>query len=196
MGRFGSPVFPFPLAPPPWIRLPARGIPFTCAPKCRNMPSMKHRQKPGPRIDERFAFFRLRLDRSRIHRFGVFAEETIPPSRKVIEYTGERISRRESRRRFLKACERPGQPLLYLFRLNDHWVIDGAVGGSGAQFINHSCDPNLFAATVDGCIMYKSRRRIIAGEELTVDYQYPRKGEIIRCRCRATNCRGTLNVRA
>ena len=182
------------------VEPPDGAYPFTCALKCRNMPSMKHRQKPGPRpdepIDERFAFFRLRLDRSRIHRFGVFTDETIPRSRKVIEYTGERINRRESRRRFLKALGLPGKPLLYLFRLSDHWAIDGSVGGSGAEYINHGCDPNLFAVTVDGHIIYKSRRRIVPGEELTVDYQYPRKGEIIRCRCGATSCRGTLNLRA
>jgi len=52
-----------------------------------------------PRIDPRFACFRLRLAESRIHRWGVYAEERIPPRRKVIEYTGERISRKETKRR-------------------------------------------------------------------------------------------------
>jgi len=36
---------------------------------------------------------------SRIHRWGVFAQERIPARRKAIEYTGERVSRREAKRR-------------------------------------------------------------------------------------------------
>ena len=159
------------------------------------MRAMKSQEKPGPKIDQRFACFRLRLDRSRIHRFGVFAAETIPAQRKVIQYTGERITRRESRRRFLKAIESRGKPLLYLFHVDDRWVLDGAVGGSGAEYINHSCEPNLDTSVDKGHIYYCSRRRIKTGEELTVDYKFPRKGQIIRCNCGQAKCRGTLNLK-
>jgi hypothetical protein len=69
-------------------------------------------------IDLRYCNFRLRIAESSIHRRGVYAAETIPPRRKVIEYTGERISRRETNRR--------GQgPLTYLFTLDNYWTIDG-----------------------------------------------------------------------
>jgi SET domain-containing protein len=156
---------------------------------------MRSPRNNEPRIDERFSCFRLRLARSRIHRFGVFAAETIPAQRKVIEYTGERISRRESRRRYLKALESHGKPLLYLFRVDERWVIDGRVGGSGAEYINHSCAPNLRARVEEGHANFWSRRRIEAGEELTIDYQFPRKGQKIRCSCGASNCRGTLNLK-
>jgi tetratricopeptide (TPR) repeat protein len=40
------------------------------------------------------ARYRLSAQPSRIHRFGVFAGEAIPAGRKIIEYTGQRISRR------------------------------------------------------------------------------------------------------
>jgi len=53
----------------------------------------------SPAIDPRFACFRLAIRESKIHRRGVYAEEPIPARRKVIEYTGERISRRETKRR-------------------------------------------------------------------------------------------------
>src|ERR1039457_4088264 len=53
----------------------------------------------SPRIDPNFAPFKLRLGRSGIHGLGVYAAEPIPARHKVIEYTGERISRRETRRR-------------------------------------------------------------------------------------------------
>jgi SET domain-containing protein len=118
----------------------------------------------------------------------VFAEEPIPPGRKVIEYTGERISRRETKRR----AERP---LNYLFTLDSYWTIDGAVGGSGAEFINHSCDPNLYAKIVKGHILYMSKRAIAPGEELTVDYHFDKNVERVPCTCGSPKCRGTINVK-
>ncbi len=43
----------------------------------------------APRLDPKYCGFKLRLAPSAIHRWGVYAEERIPPQRKVIEYTGE-----------------------------------------------------------------------------------------------------------
>jgi SET domain-containing protein len=140
-----------------------------------------------PGIDPRYSCFRLTLRRSPIHRYGVYAAEPIPARRKVIEYTGERISRRETSRR--------GQgPFTYLFTLDNYWTIDGAVGGSGAEFINHSCQPNLRSWICRGHILYMSRRAIAAGEELTVDYNFSRKIEDVPCRCGAPSCRGKINI--
>ena len=73
-------------------------------------------------------------------------------------------------------------------------TVDGSVGGSGAEYINHSCDPNLRASIVKGHILYISRRSIAAGEELTVDYHFSRKIEDVPCRCGAEKCRGTINL--
>ena len=142
---------------------------------------------PVPRIDARYACFRLRVGRSRIHRWGVFAAQPIPRRCKVIEYTGERISRRETRRR--------GQgSRTYLFTLDDYWTVDGAVGGSGAELINHSCDPNLYSCIMKGHILYMSRREIRPGEELTVDYRFsPGIGEV-PCSCGSARCRGRINA--
>ncbi len=140
-----------------------------------------------PKIDEQYARYRMQVKRSRIHRWGVFAAEAIPARRKVIEYTGEKISRRETKRR----SERP---LIYLFELNSYWCVDGAVGGSGAELINHSCDPNLFSAVMKGHIIYMSRRAIEPGEELTVDYRFAKDMERIPCGCGSPKCRGTINL--
>lgn len=139
-----------------------------------------------PHIDPRYACFRLRAGQSRIHRWGVYAAETIPPRRKVIEYTGEKINRREKKRR---------QDSNYLFELDPYWTIDGSVGGSGAEFINHSCDPNLVARILKGHILYFSRRSIALGEELTIDYNFDWDEERVICACGARNCRGTINVK-
>jgi SET domain-containing protein len=142
-------------------------------------------QSPG--INSRHACFRMILRQSPIHRYGVYAAEAIPAHRKVIEYTGERISRRETRRRGLG-------PQTYLFTLDNYWTIDGSVGGSGAEYINHSCDPNLRATIIRGHILYFSKRQISPGEELTVDYRFPRTIEDVLCRCGASKCRGTINL--
>lgn len=89
-----------------------------------------------PRINLTATAFHLEVKPSPIHRFGVFAAQAIPTNVRVIEYTGERIGYREAERR-------RERPYLYLFWVAPGRLIDGAVGGSGAEFINHSCAPNL-----------------------------------------------------
>jgi SET domain-containing protein len=139
-----------------------------------------------PTIDPRHSSFRVSARRSRIHRWGVRAGETIPPGRKVMEYTGEKICRREQKRR---------QDSKYLFELDPYWTVDGGVGGSGAEFVNHSCDPNLASRILKGHILFFSRRRIRKGEELTVDYNFDRDAERVPCACGSARCRGTINVK-
>ncbi len=145
-------------------------------------------RKAEPQISAEHACFGLKLAPSKIHRWGVYAEEFIPAGRKVIEYTGEKINRLETKRRA------ESSDMIYLFTLDPYWTVDGSVGGSGAQYINHSCDPNITARILKGHILYMSRRPIRAGEELTVDYNFDKKVERVPCRCGAAKCRGTINV--
>ena len=150
--------------------------------------SLEAPQKPiTPVIDEKYACFRLRVRPSKIHRWGVYAAEFIPARRKVIEYTGERISRRETKKR----SERP---LNYLFTLDAYWTIDGSVNGSGAQYINHSCDPNVAARLIKGHIIYMSLRDLQPGEELTIDYHFDKDVERVPCSCGSPKCRKTINL--
>jgi SET domain-containing protein len=146
-----------------------------------------------PRIDPQFAKYQMRIGRSRIHRLGVFATEKIPPRRKVIEYTGERLTQLQAKRRWLRQWRRKGPKRYCLFEVNARWVVDGAMGGSGAELINHSCQPNLRTRRIGGRIFYFSRRRIRTGEELTVDYRWDRESPKVRCRCGSRKCRGTIN---
>jgi uncharacterized protein len=138
------------------------------------------------KIDPRFCCFRLRVGQSKIHGRGVYADQDIPPNRKVIEYTGEKITRKEGRKR--------GQTP-YLFVLDKRWMLDGAVNGSGAELINHSCEPNLVTRIFKGHIIYMSLRPIRKGEELTVDYNYDDTDETMRCTCGAPSCRDTINTK-
>jgi SET domain-containing protein len=142
----------------------------------------------SPQIDERYACFRLKIRKSKIHRFGVYAAEAIPAHHKVIEYTGERISRRETK---IRGTGR----ITYLFALDSYWTLDGAVGGSGAEIINHCCDPNLRTSITRGHILYISKRAIRPGEELTVDYRFSDDVERVKCSCGAKKCRGEINLK-
>lgn len=140
-----------------------------------------------PKIDKRYTVFKLKIKKSKIHRWGIFAMEEIPARRKVMEYTGERINRKEVRRRANKK-------LIYFFTLDKYWTLDGAVGGSGAEYVNHSCEPNIQARVVKGHILYFAKRNIRKGEELLVDYHFSKDVERIECGCGAATCRGTINV--
>ena len=140
-------------------------------------------------IDPRYCAFRLEIRESRIHHRGVYALENIPPNKKVIEYTGERVGRRETRRR-------SDGPRTYLFTLDSYWSLDGAVGGSGAEIINHSCEPNLRSWVYKDHILYMSKRPIRRGEELTVDYRFDHDADRVPCLCHSQNCRGTINLRS
>jgi len=86
----------------------------------------------APRIDPRHTCFDIVIRRSKIHRYGVYAKERIPANRKVIEYTGARLNRKQA------AAVESGE-YTYLFAVDDYWTLDGARGGSGAEIINHSC---------------------------------------------------------
>ena len=134
------------------------------------------------------AVYRMEVRQSRIHGRGVFALERIPANRKVIEYTGERISARAAEKRGHGQCT-------YYFSLDRYWVLDGAVGGSGAEYINHSCGPNLISRIMKGHILYMSLREIRRGEELTVDYHFSKNEETTPCCCGSKNCRKTINLK-
>jgi hypothetical protein len=138
-------------------------------------------------IRAEYARFQLQVRASRIHRFGVFACEPIPEGAFIIEYSGERIARRESVRR---SC----RDRTYVFRLDSYWRLDGSVNGSGAQLINHCCKPNCRFIRQQGRIWVASLRPIDPGEELTLDYRFPKDSPRVSCYCGAAACRGTINV--
>ena len=139
----------------------------------------------SPRIDPRYACFHLEIKPSAIHRFGVYAGERIPANRKVIEYTGQRISNRA-------ANQKDWGKYTYLFGLDRYWSLDGSIGGSGAEIINHCCEPNLITRVMKGHIIYMSMRDIKAGEELTIQYNFEKDVDHSPCKCGAKTCKGTM----
>lgn len=139
-----------------------------------------------PRLDPGACHFALTPGRSPIHRWGIFAAEPIPARRRVIEYVGQVIDTSEAYRRRIR-------PHIYLFWIRPGRAIDGAIGGSGAEFINHGCEPNLVARVRGSGVTLVSLRRIERGEELLLDYQITGDVRLLECRCGAPSCRGFMN---
>ncbi|MFN3891488.1 MAG: SET domain-containing protein [Beijerinckiaceae bacterium] len=105
---------------------------------------------------------------SRIHGRGLFAGQKIPEDSWVMKYAGEKIDRREGRRR-----DRFYLSIGYsaLFDAETHY-IDGVIGGNESIYINHSKSPNLEALLHRGGVWFRALRDIAKGEELTFDYGF------------------------
>jgi len=125
--------------------------------------------------------------RSKIHGWGVWATKAISKNTRIIDYAGEKISNQESLKRERRYI-RKGH--VWCFKLTNRTVIDAAVGGNLARFINHSCRPNCYVHITGGVIWIRAARHIRRGEELT--YNYQTDGEaLIECRCRP-GCQGLI----
>jgi SET domain-containing protein len=123
---------------------------------------------------------------SPIHGLGGFAKAAIGKGKRVIEYVGERISKRESLRRCAQNNE-------YIFSLNEEQDLDGNVVWNPARFFNHSCEPNSEAELDDGRIWINATRDIRAGEEITFNYGYDLVDyQEYPCRCGSPNCVGYI----
>ena len=126
---------------------------------------------------------RIRIGTSRIAGQGLFAAQDIKKGTTIIEYTGEKISKKESRQRLARGNA-------YIFELNDRWDIDGEALNNTARYINHSCDPNCVVEKTTRALWIVALRNIKSGEELSYNYGYDAKKYI--CTCGAVNCCGYI----
>ncbi len=139
----------------------------------------------------------FKLRKSEIQGLGAFATRKIRRGQRIVEYTGEHIDNDEADRRY--DDEKMKRHHTFLFIVDDKEIIDAAVGGNDARFINHSCDPNAEAVVEGKQIFIYALRTIRPGEEILYDYQYERTNEhtdddeqFYKCRCGADNCRGSI----
>jgi SET domain-containing protein len=146
------------------------------------------KEEPNP-------YFEIR--QSSIQGRGAFAIRNIRKGTRLIEYLGQRISWRTADKRY--DDEKMGRHHTFLFTVDDKTVIDAAVDGNDARFLNHSCDGNCEAITDRKRIFIDAKKSIAAGTELVYDYQYERSDDhteadekIYRCRCGSPKCRGTI----
>lgn len=137
---------------------------------------------------------------SPIQGFGAFATRRILAGTRLIEYAGERLTPAQADARYPDV---PGERHhTFLFAIDDAWVIDAAVDGNDARWINHSCDPNCDAVVDEGRIWIETTRVVKPGEELAYDYRLvleerhtPAAKKLYPCNCGTNRCRGTMLAR-
>ncbi len=151
-----------------------------------------NKRTPSKSTDQRWISSR----ESAIHGRGVYARCDIPDKTRVIEYTGQRITKAEAREREqqrLARQKRGGDDCVYIFDLNKKHDLDGRSGRNIARLINHSCAPNCRADNIRGRIWIVARRAIAVGEELTFDYGFPyAEWRLHPCRCGSPRCVGFI----
>ena len=140
---------------------------------------------------------RIQVRRSGVHGKGVFALVPIAKGTRLIEYVGEVVTWPQAQKRHPHNQADPNHT--FFFHVDDKHVIDAAVGGNAARWINHACQPNCKAEEEEGRIFIDARRDIAAGEELFYDYgliideRYtPKLKKQYECRCGSRRCRGTM----
>jgi hypothetical protein len=58
------------------------------------------------------------------------------------------------------------------------------------NYVNHSCDPNSELVLDQKGAFLRSKRKILVGEEITLDYcATEEKNNLVECKCKSTNCR-------
>ncbi len=128
----------------------------------------------------------VRIRRSRIDGYGVFADEPIRADSKLGELTGEAITVAEGRRRAA------GRQRIMLVELSESRAIDATRSEDALRFTNHSCAPNARIQVQDGAIEFFASRAIVPGEEITVGYGITHHEGRLACRCGQAGCAGWL----
>ncbi|XP_071774852.2 histone-lysine N-methyltransferase EHMT1 isoform X1 [Centroberyx gerrardi] len=145
---------------------------------------------------------RLQLFRTSKKGWGVRALQDIPQGTFICEYVGEIISEAEAEMR---------QNDSYLFSLDnkpkDLYCIDARFYGNISRFINHMCEPNLFACRVFTThqdlrfphIAFFACENIKAGEELGFNYGdhfWEVKSKLFSCECGSSKCKYSSSAMA
>uniref|UniRef100_A0A1A8DI31 Euchromatic histone-lysine N-methyltransferase 1b n=2 Tax=Nothobranchius kadleci TaxID=1051664 RepID=A0A1A8DI31_NOTKA len=138
---------------------------------------------------------RLQLFRTSKKGWGVRTLQDIPQGTFVCEYVGEIITESEAELR---------QNDAYLFSLDDKpedlYCIDARYYGNISRFLNHMCEPNLFACRVFTThqdlrfphIAFFASENIKAGEELGFNYGdhfWEVKSKLFSCECGSSRCK-------
>ncbi|KAG0573540.1 hypothetical protein KC19_VG186600 [Ceratodon purpureus] len=141
---------------------------------------------------------RLVFGKSAIHGMGVFTKQVHCANDMIIEYAGEVVRPVIADIRERRCYDSLVGAGTYMFRIDDERVVDATHAGSIAHLINHSCEPNCYSRTVTASgedrIIIFAKRNIEIGEELTYDYRFMSKDEVLTCYCGCAGCRGSVNV--
>ena len=136
--------------------------------------------------------------KSSLHGSGLFAYCNIKKGEQVIEYIGDKVTKKEGDKRadkqIKKAEKNKKNGMVYVFELNKKYDIDGGVARNYARYINHSCDPNCEVEIIDNHIWIIAIKNIIKNNELSYNYGYSYDTDYYEhpCKCRSSKCVGYI----
>ena len=136
--------------------------------------------------------------KSSLHGSGLFASANIQKNGQIIEYIGDKVTKKEGDKRankqINKAKKNKKNGMVYIFELNKKYDIDGCVLRNYARFINHSCEPNCEVEITDNQIWISSIKKVKKDDELTYNYGYPFDSDFDDhvCKCGSKKCVGFI----
>ncbi|MBP9855070.1 MAG: SET domain-containing protein-lysine N-methyltransferase [Candidatus Omnitrophica bacterium] len=141
----------------------------------------------------------IAFKKSGIHGTGVYARVEIKEGTKVIEYIGEKVTKKESERRaqipLENNADNEDMGAVYIFELNKRYDLDGYFKYNTARYINHSCDPNCESDIIKGRVWIIALKDIKKGEEITYNYNYSwGDHEDHPCNCGTKRCVGYILI--
>ena len=136
--------------------------------------------------------------KSGVHGNGLFASQNIKKGLKIIEYIGDKVTKKEGDRRadiqLNKAKRNINNGMVYVFELNKRYDIDGSVKYNHARLINHSCSPNCEVVIDNNEIWILAIKKIKKNEELSYNYGYSYDEDYVDhiCKCGSYKCVGYI----
>ena len=135
---------------------------------------------------------------SKVHGSGLFSRIDIKKGTKIIEYIGDKVTKKEGDKRadrqIRKASKNKKNGMVYIFQLNKQYDIDGDAPENYARLINHSCGPNCEVEIINNHIWISAIKKIKKNSELSYNYGYPYDTDYVDhiCKCSSPKCVGYI----
>ena len=136
--------------------------------------------------------------KSHVHGSGLFAVQNIKKGSKIIEYIGDKVTKKEGDKRADKQIKQykknKNNGMVYIFELNKLYDIDGSVSHNHAKLINHSCNPNCEVEIINNEIWISAIKNIKKYTELSYNYGYSYDTDYVDhvCKCGSSKCVGYI----
>jgi SET domain-containing protein len=121
---------------------------------------------------------RVRIGKSPIAGWGLFAAQEIRKGTEIGEYEGEIVKTEEGAARYKLKTDCVLKEHNLLFAISRRRSIDGGAGGNETRFINHSFKPNIEVRQEGNRLFFDTIKRIQKGQEIVLDYH---------CQCKDCN---------
>lgn len=129
----------------------------------------------------------VRIERSSIEGKGVFADRTFREGESVLVLD---TSREVTENNPIRPDQGESEDHLAFLEGGRVVLLPGP-----ERHLNHSCDPNAYLKTMAREVKVLARRKIRAGEEVTIDYLInTHGGSSWRCQCGTDRCRDELET--